>query len=85
MSVEGASSSSEAWLAGSEAWLAASTSTVAAADAPDGGTTTLDTQNSDGLRDCFMHSPLSQPSLDLPTLLPSQGTLFLVLETDLNP
>lgn len=40
MSVEGASSSSEAWLAGSEAWLAASISTEAAADAPHGGTST---------------------------------------------
>lgn len=61
MSVEGASSSSEAWLAGSEAWLAASISTVAAADAPDGGTSTLETQKSDGVRDSFVHSPLSQP------------------------
>lgn len=59
MSVEGTSSSSEAWLAGSEAWLAASTSTVAAADAPDGGTSTLETQNSDGVRDglCTAHPP----------------------------
>lgn len=35
MSVAGASSSSEAWLAGSEAWLAVSTSTAAEAQAGD--------------------------------------------------
>lgn len=46
MSVAGASSSSEAWLAGSEAWLAVSASTAAEAQA--GPASTLGTQAGHG-------------------------------------
>lgn len=82
MSVEGASSSSEAWLAGSEAWLAVSTSTAAAADALGGGPSALETVVEPQMVLC---TAPSQPYLDLPAPSPSQEHHFWLWRQGLNP